>query len=333
MSDRSNRRLLWFSATNLGFVVILWLLEVFVAERHWLTTLITYSPQHWVGLPLLVLIPWALVRRSRWAIWLNVVTLLVFVSALLGFEVAHPCWQRSSPSVRVMTWNIHHASGGMDKVMSVVKREHPDVVCFQEANDGYWKSDVLPELRKAFRGWHCSEFREVATFSRYPIITQSVHRLMPETGRVVLETVIEVNGERLTVYNVHLNVAIAGRSLSKSGLRGIPNYLRHTADVRLDQVRDMKKVVATTTSALVVGDFNTPPRGRCYRWMAGRYQDAFPRGGLGFGYTYPTRHPLMRIDYIFASGGMHVRRCFVPRAAASDHRPVVADLVMPRKER
>lgn len=326
------RRLLRITVANLAFLLLLWLVETYVAERHWLTTLITYSPQHWAGLPLLVLLPWALIRRSWRAVGLNVLALCVFMFALLGFRVHGLPSRTDGQPVRVMTWNIHHSSRGVDAIVRAVEAGRPDIVCIQEANDGNWKSDVLPELRKAFRGWHCWGFREVATFSRHPIVEKDLHRLMPETGRVVLETVVDVGGQRLTIYNVHLNVAIEGRSLSKSGWRGIPNYLRHTADVRLDQVRDLKEIVsAAKGGAVIAGDFNTPPRGRCYGRIAGRYHDAFRHGGSGFGYTYPSRRPLMRIDYVFTDE-IHVRRCFVPNVTGSDHRPVIADLVMPEKE-
>lgn len=320
----------------MGFVLGLWLLEVFVAERHWLTTLITYSPQHWIGVPSVVLIVWALARRAWLPAGLNLVAVGIFYFALLGpaIPLGMPrIFSDGHTVVRVMTWNIHHASGGVDGIMAVVRNAHPDLVCFQEANDGYWRSDVLPELRRAFRGWHRSEFREVVTFSRYPIVTEQVHPLMPETGRVVLETVVDVNDEWLTIYNVHLNVAIAGRSLRRSGLRGMPAYLRHTAEVRLDQIRDLDNVTSRAMSrSIIVGDFNTPPRGLCYRRLTRRHSDVFKQEGSGLGYTFPSHRPLMRIDYVFADD-VGALGCFVSDVRASDHRALIADLVIPRKER
>jgi len=333
ISDRSGRGLRVLTAANLIFVVGLWLIETFVAERHWLTTLITYMPQHWAVLPLLVLLPWALVRRSRRMIGWNLLAVCIFLFGLMGFSVPlRAPTGKSGQAVRIMTWNIHHASGGTENIMAVVEREHPDIVCFQEASDGRWQSTVLPELRKAFKGWHYSGFREVATFSRFPIIEERVHRLMPETGRVVLDTVVDAEGSPVMVWNIHLNVAVGGRSLRSGGLRGVPAYLRHTAAVRRDQMLDLDTILVAAP-LVIVGDFNTPPRGCYYRRFASRHRDVFRHAGLGFGYTYPARRPLMRIDYVSADDDIRVRRCFVPKTTASDHRPVVADLVIPRKER
>lgn len=321
---------------NLCFVLVLWLAETYVAERHWLTTLITYAPQHWAGMPAVVLLAWSLARRQWMPFVMNVLALVVFAVGLLGLctpSVVALDYSGYGPPVRVMTWNIHHAAGGTGRIMAQVRKAHPRIVCFQEANDGYWKSDVLPDLRKAFKVWYRAEFREVVTFSRYPILAVRIHRLMPETGRVVLESVLDVDGQRLTVYNTHLNVAIGGRSLKGSGLRGMPEYLRHTIDVRTDQLRELDEIVSTGTKpSLIVGDFNTPPRGSCYRRMIWHRGDLFGQEGGGLGYTYPARHPLMRIDYMFGDG-VYPLRCFVPKTTASDHRPFVADLVITLRKR
>ncbi len=334
---RQGRRLVVLAVANLAFLAVVWLLETFIAERHWLTTLITYSPQQWVGVPSALLLIWALIRRAWLPVGLVVPALCIFYFALLGPAIPfgnRPILSDNAANVRLMTWNVHSAFGGVDNVIAAVRREHPDIVCFQEANDGHWNTSVLPALRKEFAGWNTSAFGDVATFSHYPIATERVHRLMPGSGRIALETVVDVDGQWLTVYNVHLNVALTGRSLGSGGLREMPAYLRHTAQVRMDQIRDLEKVASTAVGeAVMVGDFNTPPRGLCYGRIVSRYRDVFKREGSGLGYTYPAGHPLMRIDYIFADADVAARRCFVLDVVGSDHRPLIADLIIPRKER
>jgi endonuclease/exonuclease/phosphatase (EEP) superfamily protein YafD len=39
----------------------------------------------------------------------------------------------------------------------------------------------------------------------------------------------------------------------------------------------------------------------------------------------------MRIDYVFADDSISVLRCLVPETTASDHRPLIADLIVPKK--
>jgi endonuclease/exonuclease/phosphatase family metal-dependent hydrolase len=82
-----------------------------------------------------------------------------------------------------------------------------------------------------------------------------------------------------------------------------------------------------------MGDFNTPPRGRVYRELTAKFEDGFRTAGYGAGYTYPARRPLMRIDYVFTTAGITVKRCRVIPVQASDHLPVIADIGLAEKRR
>jgi vancomycin resistance protein VanJ len=77
-----------------------------------------------------------------------------------------------------------------------------------------------------------------------------------------------------------------------------------------------------------MGDFNTPPRTSLYRELTAQYKDAFEAAGYGFGWTYPSVRPLVRIDHILMNHRVEPRGCWVPKTSGSDHRPVVADLVV-----
>ena len=63
--------------------------------------------------------------------------------------------------------------------------------------------------------------------------------------------------------------------------------------------------------------------------------DAHREAGWGFGYSYPagTRGwlplwPLVRIDYVFHDGAWAAPAAWTKVVAGSDHRAVVADLVL-----
>jgi endonuclease/exonuclease/phosphatase family metal-dependent hydrolase len=47
--------------------------------------------------------------------------------------------------------------------------------------------------------------------------------------------------------------------------------------------------------------------------------------------TYPADVPRQRIDYVTTAPDIGVRGAWVPETVASDHRPVVADLLLPRR--
>jgi endonuclease/exonuclease/phosphatase family metal-dependent hydrolase len=55
--------------------------------------------------------------------------------------------------------------------------------------------------------------------------------------------------------------------------------------------------------------------------------DAWPASS-GAGLTYPADNPVKRIDYVLTSSQFSVRSARVPVTDASDHRPVVIDLVL-----
>jgi vancomycin resistance protein VanJ len=100
---------------------------------------------------------------------------------------------------------------------------------------------------------------------------------------------VETPAQRVTVYNVHFATALHLQSL-------------------------------------VAGDFNSPPGSHGLRPLRRRLADAFAADGSGFGFTFPNRLPLLRIDYLLVSPELAVLDCRVLRTGASDHRAVVADL-------
>ena len=77
---------------------------------------------------------------------------------------------------------------------------------------------------------------------------------------------------------------------------------------------------------IVAGDFNTPPRGELYATLASRFTDAFAQAGWGFGNTYSSRWPVVRIDHVWFSSDVQAVRAWVPPVMASDHRPLMAVL-------
>jgi vancomycin resistance protein VanJ len=332
-SGRRKHRLLPISTIyNVAFLLALWVVETYMAERHRSTTFLTYMPQHMFGIFTVLLILWATFRREWKVLAGNAVVFILFSFYFLGLNVPLPSTSDAvGTPLRVMTYNILYGSDGAQQVAKLVERQQPDVFCLQEASDpaasdAGEKKGPVPELRRLLPGWHLARSGEFATFSRYPIVSKRVHRASSDDGRGILETAIMVEGQRLTVFNVHFSNSLDSNSSSSRN-----PISRDAMDVRTEQLADLLRATRTaTTPFIIMGDFNTPPRGRIYRRLDSHFQDAFRAAGWGLGYTYRSNLPLIRIDYVFASPEIHVRQCFVCRARASDHNPVVAQLVLPR---
>ncbi len=329
----SKRSLLWWSSlVNICLMIAIYFVEQSIGERTGVTTLITYMPQHVFGIPLVLLILCSLALRDWRSLAYNIAGAMFFAVNIMGFNIPVSSYEGiSGQHLRVMAYNIHHASCGVDAVAKTIKEMDPDVLCVQEANAAGRLSDPMPELKRRMSGWEVSRHGELAIFSRFPIASSTVTPLMPKTTRTALCSVISVDHRTVTIINAHLNTATTATSITDRSTR-VRKYLVQTARVRGIQVDRLLEIAAKMkTPVIVAGDFNNPPRGRLYARIVHSFQDAFQRAGLGFGYTYTFRSygPVMRIDYIFAGRDFRVRDCLVPRSHSSDHRPVVSDLVLP----
>jgi len=333
-SGKRRDRLALLTKINLAALLLLCLLETFVAERSWLTILLLYLPQHWIGVPGAALALWALARKQPKLLLWNMLGLAFFVFYFLGFNI--PLRKGSTPAgprLRVMTYNINYGSRGAAQIIKVVRAARPDVLCLQETRAYQKWPDPVPELQRLLPDWHMARGSEVTTLSRFPIVAQRTHAMPIKTGRVILETQIAVKKRRFSVFNVHMSTASSGANYAESRLRqmfGLPIYASSTADIRRRQTKILMSVTSKVSgSQIVMGDFNNPPRGLVYRELTGRFHDAFHAAGWGWGYTFRADLPVLRIDYIFLGPGIRASRSFVPAMSASDHRPLVAEISLP----
>jgi endonuclease/exonuclease/phosphatase family metal-dependent hydrolase len=96
-------------------------------------------------------------------------------------------------------------------------------------------------------------------------------------------------------------------------------------------VADTKRVLAEGRDGpqVLLGDLNGRPDAPELAPLWGEFTDAWAAVNDSGGETFPADVPDRRIDYVAVSAGVEVTSCEVPEALASDHRPVVADLVVP----
>jgi endonuclease/exonuclease/phosphatase family metal-dependent hydrolase len=164
----------------------------------------------------------------------------------------------------------------------------------------------------------------LAVLTRLPILHTQNHRITrlstqsgdptPGPAPGFPEVVVSAAGALVHVYATHLDY-------------------RADPAVRAMQVDDMLQIMAADGPAaqqVLVGDFNAPPRAGELAPLWEHLVDAWPVAGSGEGLTFPTTAPTKRIDYITVSPGVTPAGVAVPHTNASDHLPVVADLVVRR---
>jgi endonuclease/exonuclease/phosphatase family metal-dependent hydrolase len=288
-------------------------------------------------------------RLLLWALFAAALAVPVGTSAAADRAPAPSALQ---VPMRVMSYNIHTGIGedsrlDLARTAATIRDSGAEVVGIQEA-DVHWAArsawaDQVGDLAAALGMRSCfapiysfspppgSEQRReygVAVLSRHPIVSCENHDLArlstqdpnpaPAPGPGLPEAVVETTGARVHVYVTHLD-------------------FRADPSVRRQQVADTLRILDEDepgAQQLLLGDFNAEPQASELQPLWHRMTDAWavvhgPAGGL----TYPAITPVKRIDYVTASRGIAVSSATVVESTASDHRPVVADLVVRRGNR
>jgi len=237
-----------------------------------------------------------------------------------------------------MTYNIRSGNGNLDSTAAAIRAQSPDIVALQEV-DVHWAdrsafADEVTELAAKLGmqarfapiyqlpgttpGAPPREFG-VALLSRYPIVrfrndtiarlSTQVQNAVPAPAPGLLDAMLDVNGHPVRVFNTHLD------------------YRKDPA-VRTTQVQQMLDFIGDmSVPTLVFGDLNAAPDAPELQPLLVHLHDAWS-GSSSPGLTYPADAPRERIDYVLVSPQFSVRSIRVPDTQASDHRPVVAELVL-----
>ena len=303
---------------HLIFLFALLLLWYFLGERHWILILFRYAPPLlYLGLWLLVSFAHFLVERKV-AMGLAMIALLVIVPGFL-----RPAWNLSAPQssqLKVISLNIHAGTFGTSRIAQLVKASGVDIIGFQEARPPLAKPDWDPaiELTQKLPSFHWARGGlkgELLTLSVFPIESSQEHELN-EWSRV-LDCRVQTEQGPLRVLNVHCVMGNPG-GLSTSGLE-------KSARARHEQARAIVDLVKEDdTPTILLGDFNSPPNSVAHQILSRAFEDAFKQSGLGMGWTFPSRFPLLRIDYIW-SRGLTSTNCRVGKERVSDHRALLGE--------
>ena len=221
---------------------------------------------------------------------------------------------------RVLTYNVRSLRDDAAAVAAVVRACDPDVVFLQEApRFCRWRSK-LAKLARECGLLYVTGGRTTGGVALLANLRVDVHDrreglLTKHPGlhqRGVAAAVVARSGERLLVASTHLGLKAEERA-------------EHAGEV----VTLLRQVPAP--HAVVAGDFNEAPGKPAWRaFQAGGLRDLGPESGV----TFPARDPRKRIDGILGSTGVAaveyrvIDHPLVERA--SDHRPVLAVLQVPR---
>ncbi len=259
--------------------------------------------------------------------------------------------------MRIMTYNILTDGRNLrpeatqpdrwSAIMAVIEAVGPDVVMLQEVMSSEFISRLADALGMA---WYWVEddgaHMRVGALASVSVASIETVHLGRKSRPALALSITAADGDLLTIYGVHTTAFYAW--MFEVARRGqIKNLLAHAAQAH--------------PRHLLIGDFNTfaptdvadlsnaprwvkmqtwPQLGQIVRWAlpqvyAAGYVDCYRHFHPDeHGFTLPSANPEARLDYIFATPTLrpYLAGCDVVQIpdmvkTASDHRPVIVDLV------
>ncbi|MBM6594448.1 endonuclease/exonuclease/phosphatase family protein [Microvirga pudoricolor] len=245
--------------------------------------------------------------------------------------------------LRILTYNVHRWLGtdrkiAPERTADVIASCEPDIVALQEVRAGRLsKGQADQAVMVANRLGMDLHFQPtirvlgeqygIAILTRHPsrlVRSDRLPSISPGPAfekRSALWVTVEVGGQTLNVVNAHLSLRSRERLAQATALCG-EEWISHRECL---------------DPAILLGDFNAPPRSRSYRLMASQLLDAQLWNPSGEPQpTFHTRAPILRLDHIFVSRSIDVLSAAPVRTklskVASDHFPLMARFQIARGE-
>ncbi|MGC9357772.1 MAG: endonuclease/exonuclease/phosphatase family protein [Anaerolineae bacterium] len=305
--------------------VMMWagLRQIFLDRWWWLFVLNTFAIYLFAPLPLAFFVAgWA--RRRE--IWIGSVLVLLVGMGILGpFYLPHTRnVEAGGPRLTVMTTNVLGYNTNPGPIVEAIREADADLVAIQELNAPTAET-IHRELADAYP-YRIFDPRPgvsgMGLLSRYPLTPTG--ETLPGQW-IGTPQVLELDFEGVLVTVVHAH------PFPTQPVK--PHLMQRSIEARTEQARILADFVAAHPGPLLApGDFNTTAHTRAYALLTENLVDAWREAAWGPGHTWPGSLPLrwlVRIDYVFHSPEWRAVEAEIgPWDGASDHRPVVATLVL-----
>jgi endonuclease/exonuclease/phosphatase (EEP) superfamily protein YafD len=307
---------------------IAWELMPWVAgnETWWSRASSVLGPWFYLPLPFLALT--AALQRDSLSFKALLLPVLLF-GAVYGHRFMPSGSSAEGRPLRVMTANLLETNNDARSLMAALTGERADIIAVQELS-------FTMATRLAREAAETHPYRVLAPsdesfglgiLSRYPVLSSTA----PEYGLgkcSCLVAGIQLEDRVVTVVNVH-PLAPTIRYLSLGPLDLPIDFESKEVEASLHSL--LTKLRGIQGQLLLMGDLNTSDRQPLYREL--NLSDSY-RTSRDFGFTFPSEgaygpsFPMIRLDYIFHSDGWSTRSAWTGHLYGSDHRYVVADVVL-----
>ena len=312
--------------------------------------------------PIIYLIAIALslywVIRWRWRMFIFIAVFVamgwpyvsLYYKMNIGKVYGEPRYERGN--LKVVSYNVRYLTDDSwvesttDSILTFIKGENPDIVCFQEfPTKGEEHDKVIEALSKYKSSKMLSdELDGVICFSKHRIIRTDSISGFCGTGKGVWCDV-KINNDTVRIYNLHLQTT----SINLDDREYINNieFLEPADTSHFNKFKDMAQRLYENSCTrahqvdairhdikhcpypvIVCGDFNDVPMSYTYRTVASGLKDTFREQGNGYASTFKGFFDLLRIDYILVSKQFETLSYKVTPLEWSDHNPVTARVIL-----
>lgn len=286
------------------------------------------------------LIYWLVRLRFHWALmpFFTLLCCIPYIGTLFQFGSLDEKADAKA-GLKIATYNVARFSGETtgfiaQDILSEMKRQKVDIVCFQEYNDFSGDRKNSDSYKDYFPHMAVGE-NDMVIYSRYPIVNKkNINFEMTNNSAMWVE--VNVNDNVYRIYNAHLETTGINGMLhraSKLNQQGIDvqnnallNALYGSYTIGMIARSGQANILAmdmreSEVPVIVCGDFNDVPYSYVYNTMLGDKVDGFKECGSGFMSTFRGGKQV-RIDYIFHDKELEGLTYYKKELSYSDHYPV-----------
>ena len=268
--------------------------------------------------------------RQRTLILISVFCLAINVLEIAPWYIPQPALgSNNSAQLRVLSSNVNVQNKNYSKVLSLVRKEKPDIAIFMEIDENWVNQlnslkDILPSSVVKANRYNLG----IAVYSKRNLEDGSIAFLGGTNNPSIVGT-LNINGDNLSLIATHPPPPK-------------PGALFHVRNRQLDEIGQYIK--SLSTKVVMTGDFNITMWSPYYKRFMSKTGLKNSRQGFGLLPTWPikTNYPpyakipsfltgllSIPIDHCLISPDIKVAKIRTGPNVGSDHRPLIVDLVIP----
>lgn len=300
-----------------------------------------------IGANILLLLYWLIRRKWLWAV-IPVVTIaccIPYMGTLVQLRSVDKKAE-SGQGVKIASYNVamfgRETSGFMAQdILAQMRRQKVDILCLQEYNEMSGDKKNSVSYQEYFPYMQVGR-DDMVIFSRFPL-KKSRTILFEDTNNSAMWADVDVHGQQLRIFNVHLQSTGINRTLrnaSKAAAvnpEGVSNgrimqaifgnYMLGMMFRSGQAITVAGEVRKSENPVILCGDFNDVPYSFVYNTMLGSLVDGFRECGGGWMRTFRGRKAV-RIDYIFHDESLKGLTYYTEDLTTSDHLPVFMKIAL-----